>query len=451
MRARTSLSALFFSLLLLAAACGGGGDTGSADATGADGGAATGAEPAATGSAPADDANVAERDAASSAAPEAPEDADLVIWADEVCVDPMRQLGEQFAQDQSVTVAVQEVAFEDIRGQLQQAGPAGEGPDMIVGANDWIGELVTNGAIAPIDLPNPDDFQDVSIDAFTWDGQLYGLPYAVENLALFRNTDLVPQAPETWQDVVDTSLQLQEDGEVEQAFLIPAAPEEAPYHFQPIFTGFGGYIFELTDSGYDTSDVGLDNQGAIKAGQAVRQWVQNGFINPDVTGQIMQERFGNGEAAFAVTGPWALVQGGAGFQETDVPFEVQAFPPIEGGTMQPFVGVQGFMVSAFAENPLLAQTFITQNMATEEAQLALFEANTRPPALKSALEQVRQDNPGIAAFGDAAADGVPLPAVPAMSTVFTSLGDAWTLIFSGDAPAKQAFTNVAPSVRDAVQ
>lgn len=431
-------------VILLTVACGGGGG----EPSGA-GETAPVADVEATGT-PADDANVAE-DSGGTAAPDAPEDADLVIWADDVRVAPMEELGRQFGEEQGVTVAVQEVAFEDIRGQLQQAGPAGEGPDMIVGANDWIGELVTNGAVAPIDLPNPDDFQEVSIEAFTWDGQLYGVPFAVENLALFRNTDLVPEAPQTWQDVVDTSLQLQEDGEVEQAFLIPASPDEAPYHFHPIFTAFGGYYFELTDSGYDTSDIGIDSQGAVQAGQNIRQWVQQGLINPDVTGQIQQERFGAGEAAFAVSGPWALVQGGAGFEETGVNFAVDPFPPLNDSPMQPFVGVQGVMISAFSENPLLAQSFVTETVASEEAQMTMFEANSRPPALISAAEQATQDSPVFAAFSKAAENGVPLPAVPAMSSVFTAMGDAYTLIMSGNAPPPRALGSAAQTVRDAVQ
>ena len=441
MRGRRRFGVLFAVLTLLAAACGGGGD----DAETAD------TAEVATEESVVDDAEVAESTSEGDGeVATADGDADLVIWADELRVDVMRDLGQQFGEEQGITVAAQEVAFEDIRGQLQQAGPAGEGPDIILGANDWIGELSTNGAIAPVQLPNPDDFQEVAIEAFTWEGQLVGVPYAVENLALIRNTDLVPEAPGTWQEVVDTSLRLQEEGAVEQAFLIPASPEEAPYHFQPIFTGYGGYIFELTDSGYDTSDIGIDNEGGVQAAQQVAEWTQQGFINPDVTGQIMQERFGAGEAAFTVTGPWALVQDGAGFEETGVPFEVQPFPPLEDNPMQPFVGVQGLMISAFSDNGLLAQTFAAEVMASEEAQLALFEAAGRPPALTSAAEQVSQDNATLAAFGEAAEEGVPLPAVPAMSTVFSAFGDAWTLIFQGNNP-EQAIQNTAETVRGAVQ
>ena len=39
-------------------------------------------------------------------------------------------------------------------GSRRVAGPAGEGPDIIIGAHDWLGELVTNGLLAPIDLRN---------------------------------------------------------------------------------------------------------------------------------------------------------------------------------------------------------------------------------------------------------------------------------------------------------
>lgn len=427
-------------VMLLLVACGGDGDASGSPAT-ADAGA----------TAPADDADVAEEtEMAGGDVSAADADADLVIWADDVRVPPMEQISQTCGEEQGFTVAVQEVAFEDIRGQLQQAGPAGEGPDLIVGANDWIGELVTNGAIAPIDLPDASAFQQVAIDAFSWDGQLYGVPYAVENLALFRNTDLVPEAPETWQEVVDTSLQLEESGDVEQAFMIPASPEEAPYHFHPIFTGFGGYVFAYGENGYDTSDVGIDSEGGIAAAQAVSEWVDSGFINPDVTGQIQQERFGAGDAAFAVTGPWALVQGGAGFEETGVPFAVDPFPTVDGNPMQPFVGVQGAMVSAFTDNGLLAQTFATECMTSVDAQMALFEANSRPPALIEAAEQARESSPAIAAFSEAAENGTPLPAVPAMSTVFTAMGDAWTLVFQGEDPA-QAMQNAAQTVRDAVE
>jgi arabinogalactan oligomer / maltooligosaccharide transport system substrate-binding protein len=378
--------------------------------------------------------------------------ADLVIWADQQPIPALRELTSDFQEDTGLRVAVQEVNFDEIRGQLQSAGPAGEGPDLVVGANDWLGELVTNGAIASVELPDEDAFEDVALEAFTWDGRLYGVPYAIENLALYRNTDLVPEEPATWEEVEETALELQEQGEVARGLTIPSSREEAPYHYQPLFTALGGYVFgQLEDGTYDEEDVGLDTEGAVAAAERFRGWVAAGLLNPDVDGGIQQEQFGAGEVAFAVSGPWALRQDGAGFEETGVPFGVSPIPPLEGETARPFVGVQGMMLSAFSDDPLLAKTFLNEVMAQEPAQLAMFEANRRPPALTSALEQVVDDDPAMAAFGEAGLEGQPLPAVPAMSTVFSALGDAYRLITTGGTPPEQAMEAAATQVRAAVE
>ena len=379
------------------------------------------------------------------------ENADLLIWADQQPIPALQVLAEDFEADHGVQVAIQEVGFDDIRGQLQSAGPAGEGPDLVVGAHDWLGELVTNGSVASIDLPEPERFEDVALEAFTWEGQLYGLPHAIENLALYRNTEHVPEAPETWEELADTALRLQSEGAVAQGLMIPASQEEAPYHLQPLFTALGGYVFAQQDDGtYDATDVGIDNDGGLEAASTLRQWVEDGLINPDVDGAIQQERFSAGEVAFAISGPWALQQDGRGFEETGVEFEVSPFPTLEGSTMQPFVGVQGMMASAFSDNLLLAKTFLTQVMTTDRAQLAMFEANTRPPALTSAFEEVVADDPSMAAFGEAGVEGQPMPAVPAMSTVFSAMGGAYRLVLTGGAEPEQAMQDAARQVRQAV-
>lgn len=379
------------------------------------------------------------------------EGADLLIWADQQPIPALRVLAEEFEAEHGMQVAIQEVGFDEIRGQLQSAGPAGEGPDLLVGAHDWLGELVLNGSVASIELPEPDRFEEVALEAFTWEDQLYGVPHAIENLALYRNTDHVPDAPETWEELEEIALELQSEGTVAQGLMIPVSQEEGPYHLQPLFTAMGGYIFAQQDDGtYDVTDVGIDTEGGAEAARLLREWVERGLINPDVDGGIQQEQFGAGQVAFAISGPWALRQDGAGFEETGVEFEVTPFPPLGGETMRPFVGVQGMMVSAFSDNPLLAKTFLTQVMTTERAQLAMFEANTRPPALQSAFETVVTDDPTMAAFGEAGIDGQPMPAVPAMSTVFSAMGDAYRLTLTGGADPEQAMRDAATQIRQAV-
>ena len=63
----------------------------------------------------------------------------------------------------------------------------------------------------------------------------------------------------------------------------------------------------------------------------------------------------------------------------------------------PFIGVQGFYQSAFAENVALAEEFLLNYVNTPETSMALFEAQPRVPALTEVAEQVA-DDPIVAGF-----------------------------------------------------
>lgn len=368
----------------------------------------------------------------------------LLIWADETRAAVIDELGAGFEEEYGVDIQVQQMAFGDIRDQLRIAGPAGEGPDIIVGAHDWLGELVANGLLAPVDLGDlKDAFAPVATTAFTWDGQLYGVPYAVENVAFFYNTDLVPTAPATWDEVVTVSKDLVAAGTAEYGWL---RQEGDPYHFFPIQTAFGGYIFGLDELGnYTAEDVGVDNEGTIASLQFIQGLIKDGTIPSGLDGTAAQTLFQDGQAAMYITGPWniqAFVDAGLNFAIAPIP----AGP--NGDPGRPFVGVQAFMINAFSENQAIAQAFLTEFVGSEEVQLALYEKGQRMPALLSAQEKV--DDPYQAAMAEAAAVGQPMPAIPAMSAVWSAWGDAITLAMQDpDADAADLAGQAAEAIRAA--
>jgi arabinogalactan oligomer / maltooligosaccharide transport system substrate-binding protein len=369
-------------------------------------------------------------------------DADLVIWADALVADVLGPIADDFGDANEIEVAVQEVDGGEIRDRLITSAPAGEGPDMIVGAHDWLGELVANGVISTVDLAGAEaDLEDVAVEAFTFEGQTYGFPYATENIALYRNTDLVPDLPADWEELEQIALDLQEEGEVEHGVVWPTDPGDDVYHAYPVTTAYGGYVFgEADDGGYDLTDIGLDSDGNVQAAERIVQMLSEGVLARDMSYELVVEQFAGENAAFAITGPWALPD------MEGAPFEVTPIPPIEGGTPAPFVGVQGFMVSAFAENELLAQTFLLDEIGDPETQVELFEAGNRPPALTSALEEVA-DDPNIEGFAEAAADGEPMPAIPEMGSVFDVWGQAQVLIFEEAQEPEPALSDAADQLR----
>ena len=88
-------------------------------------------------------------------------------------------------------------------------------------------------------------------------------------------------------------------------------------------------------------------------------------------------------------------------------------------------------------------------MGSEEAALALFEADPRPPALLSAFEAVSED-PNIQGFGLAGQDGQPMPAIPEMGSVWSAWTDAYQLVLTGSGDPQQAFTDAATQIRNLI-
>jgi arabinogalactan oligomer / maltooligosaccharide transport system substrate-binding protein len=437
---------------MLMAACGSDAKTASSQAP-----AATPAPTVATTAAPSTAAPTTATPATDPPASEAPTtteykapargDADLVIWADDTRAPVLKPIAEKFGAEEGITVEVLEVPFDKIKENLARSGPAGEGPDIVIGAHDWLGGLVKDGVVAPMDLgASASAYSDVAIKAFTYEGKVYGLPYAVENIALIRNADLVPESPKTFAELEKIALDLKAAGKVDVPLAVQQGPAD-PYHNFPLFSGFGANVFaQNADGTYDPTKLGLDTPEGLEAAAGFAAWSKSGLISKDVTYDIMIDSFGSGKAPFAITGPWAVSDAERGFKAKGINYVVEPIPAIKDGvTPKVFVGVQGFMISQFSKNQDLAKTFLLDYVNAEDIQLELFKAGGRPPAMKSAFDKVSTDA-DIKGFGLAGQNGQPQPAIPAMGSVWDTWKDAYNLVFTGTDPTK-AFTDASTTIR----
>jgi len=354
----------------------------------------------------------------------------LLIWCDETRAPVLGEAGRDFTTLYGIPVEVQEVGFGDIRGKLTTAAPVGEGADLIIGPHDWIGELIENGLLEPISLFTElrSKFVPVSLEAFTYGGKLYGLPYATESVALFYNKDLVPEPPVTFEELITIAKGLTNREEGRYGFLIQT-PD--PYHLFPLLSATGGYIFgENPDGTTNPLDIGLANEGSIRGANLLLRLIEEGIEVPGADYQTVTGLFNEGKLGMMIAGPWTLAT-------------------IDGQVAKPFVGVQGFMISAFSENKLLARTFLTEFIATKDVMLKLYERATRPPAFLPALEGV-STNPDIQGIAISAADGIPMPKIPEMASVWGAWSDAIELIVNQKLAPDQAMKNAAEQIKKTI-
>ena len=379
------------------------------------------------------------------AEPEAPMfEGSLTVWVDADRAGVLEDIATQFEEERGVTVELVTKDFGAIRDDFITQAPTGNGPDIIVGAHDWLGKLVQNGVVAPLELGDKaSEFQEVAITAMSYEGQNYGLPYSVENIAMLRNVDLAADVPATFDDLIAAG----EASGAEYPFLVGLDPAAAdPYHLYPFQASYGAPVFEITADGtYDPTTLALGNEGGEQFAQALAAWGADGILNTNISGDIAREEFVAGKSPFFLTGPWNL----PAVKEAGINYSIDAIPTAGGETATPFVGVQGFFVSSRSENPIAATEFLVNYIGSEEVQTALYEVGGRAPALLSAFEAAQGDA-DVAAFGAVGATGVPMPNVPAMDVVWSDWGSTQVAIINGQGDPVELWRAMVASIQEKI-
>ena len=373
--------------------------------------------------------------------------ADLVIWADQKKADSLKEIAKSWGQEQGITVAIQIVA-NDLQPAFITANQAGNGPDIVMGAHDWIGNLVQNSAIRPVVLsPEAEaNYSDIALKAVTYDGQIYGTPYAVECLGLFVNKALTQVTePATIEEMVEAGT-----AAGTELILSQAVDEKGDaYNMEPIYTAAGGYLFgKNPDGSYNSKDLGIGKEGSIRAAEKIGQLGKQGVLRKSVTAANHISLFTNAKAPYLISGPWALAdikKAGIDYQLTRIP----GFGDIEGSQARPFAGVNCFYVASNGKNKAFAETFVADAAKDMTFAASMFPSNELPPAQKDLAEKLRTEQPDMVTFADMSAQADPMPAIPAMSSVWEPFGRAQANIVAGADPAS-TMAGVGETIRASI-
>ncbi|TAP26997.1 MULTISPECIES: maltose ABC transporter substrate-binding protein [Micrococcaceae] len=381
--------------------------------------------------------------AAAESSPAAASGGSLTVWVDANRQPVLKEAAADFEKQSGVKVKLVVKDFSKIQEDFLRQVPTGKGPDITIGAHDWLGNLVNNGVVQPVELGDKaGDFQEVSVDAMSYEGKSYGVPYATENLALLRNADLVKEAPKTFDDMIAAG----KKADTKFPFLVQVTEVGDPFHAYPFQTSFGAPVFGTDDTGaYDPKDLQIGNEGGVEFAKWLAEQGEAGTLKTSIDADIAKEKFASGDSPFLLTGPWNVEAAEKG----KINLAIDPIPSAGGEEAQPFVAVQGFFVSSKTENLLAATEFLTNYIGTEEVQTELYEVGNRPPANKAAFEAAKSDKT-IAAFGEVGANGVPMPNVPEMAAVWEYWGVAEAEIITGKADPTKRWKKMTEDIEKAI-
>jgi maltose-binding protein MalE len=98
------------------------------------------------------------------------------------------------------------VPFDDLRGKYETAAATGGGPSVLIGAADWGPALYDAELIADVGDLTSEEFlraiNPAALGAVKYRNTLIGLPETIKGVVMFRNTDIITEAPATFDDLV---------------------------------------------------------------------------------------------------------------------------------------------------------------------------------------------------------------------------------------------------------
>ncbi|KAA0967059.1 extracellular solute-binding protein [Sporosarcina sp. ANT_H38] len=349
----------------------------------------------------------------------------LVVWVndEDIAADVSKQMFDKYTEKTGIEIVMERVPQPDQIQELALAGPAGDGPDLFFQPQDRLGDVVAQGLAVPFDYTSAEleGISEAAIDAFTYEGDVYGAPVAIETYFVYYNKSIIETAPTTIEEVFEMSKEKTNKAKDEYGFLI----SPSFYYLYPFINSYGGYVFAEENGTYDPEDVGLNNEGAIEGLTQYQSFVKAGLLPKTLTVDVLDGLFTEGKVGMVVSGPWNLPVYAEALGDN---LATAPLPQINGEIAQSFVGVKSWLTSYYSKNQEWAQDLAKFLMNEENSQL-YYDVTGELPPRQSILDKI--DDPIYAGYTEQIKYGTPMPNIPEMSAVW-DIDDAIELIVGGE-------------------
>ena len=380
----------------------------------------------------------------------------IFLWEQ---MDPKEQtlLDEHIAIWQAANpgVLVERVHYEteQLRTQFQNAALAGAGPELVYGPSDQVGPFSIMGIIEPLDglisVAELDSFSAASLIYLARPGEsaarLWSLPDQLGNhLTLCFNRALVPEAPETFEALIEIAKRftVDEDGDGRPDRYGLVFNEREPFWLVPFLGAFGGWVMD--EAGNPT----LDTPAMVGALAFLRDLKSVHGVTPrECDYDMANALFNEGKAAFLINGPWSW----QGYIDSGIDLGLAPLPMIAatGRYPSPMVSAKGYSLSANArgrqrEEALRLLRFLTGEYAQEKLGAGLGVI----PSRKLAGEKAAAGHPLIAPSREQILHGRAMPVVPEMRAIWDVCRPELQAVLGGaKSPAEAAATMQKQAIR----
>lgn len=367
------------------------------------------------------------------------QEGELTVWINgDKGYDGLAEVGKLFEQDTGIKVNVQYP--ESLEAKYSQVAATGGGPDIIFWAHDRFGGYAKSGLLIEVKPSKEfkDKLVDFSWDAVTYDGKLVGYPIALESPSLIYNKDLLPEPPTTWEELYSIQQQMAKKGKKAIMWDVKNA-----YFTWPIISANGGYAFKKTSTGFDRTQIGVNNTAGIAGLSFLVELAKKGVISADMDYAVAESEFNKGNVAMTINGPWSW----SNLDKSKVNYGVAVLPTLNGGKSNPFVGVLSAGINSASPNKDLAVEFLENYVITDNGLETINNDKPLGAVTLKSYQKILEKDSRIAAAMINAENGEIMPNIPEMTAYWFAEGAAIENALLGKQSVKDALDTAVKQIQ----
>lgn len=366
----------------------------------------------------------------------------LVVWVndEDIAEEVSQQMFNEYTEKTGIKIVLERVSLPDQIQELALAGPAGDGPDLFFQPQDRLGDVVSQGLALPIDYSDEEltGFSEAAVDAFTYEGEIYGAPVAIETYFAFYNKSIMNKPPTTIDEVFEMSKEFTDRSQDKYGFLV--SPEF--YYLYSFINSYGGYVFGEEGGVYDPEDIGLNNDGAVEGLTKYQEFITEGLLPKTLTVDILDGLFKEGKAGMVISGPWNMPIYAEALGDD---LATAPLPQMNGEVAPSFVGVKSWLISYYSKHPDWAED-LAKFLTNDENSQHYYDITGELPPRQDILDKI--NDPIYAGYTEQIEYGTPMPNIPAMSAVW-DMDNAIELINNGE-DVKEVLDDVVQNIKDKI-
>src|SRR5690625_5047802 len=316
----------------------------------------------------------------------------------------------------------------------------------------WTGEFADNEYITSLE-----EFRDDvegenlpgAINSSQWQNELFALPYSSNGGFLYYRTDLVDEAPETWDEVMEVGIEKADEEGIGGFVGLGDQYEGFVVNYLQLFWSAGG---ELFDEAQENSTF-LEGDAAERALDWLIDANENGLLAKGVDSMVEDDARALCQAGYAVfmhNWPYCIPLRAGEEEESDVEgkFDYAPLPGFDGNDGVGALGGLNNAVSALSENPDVAKEFVLWAATDPDAQ-GILKSSSLPPTQLSQYEG--EEDQTWQMLGEVLENAEARPAVPGYNSLTLAIQENLHPAYLGEKDPQEALEAVDEAAQKALQ